>query len=151
MSADLKCPNCSSENVQSVKVAHQIGKSSVNVSGGSLGWGRNSGFTLGSHKLSGTQQNEFSQSIAPPKSPDEVFTTKVSCLGLIVIVVFTAMLSTAAKLEDNTATTLGVIFIFTFLIGQALSYSSYKKKYTRELAKWERNFICLRCGHIYTP
>lgn len=160
----MNCPNCNQYDTQKVSVAYQMGTTSIQSSTIGLAGGRigdRKGLGLGVSSSSGTQQSLFIQSIKPPEKENNygLFVGCTGCFGFIVLSIIIGII--VGNYADKYAFWSVVIIIIGFFYGFMFLYkiskdTSFKKqqaeaKWKEEIEKYEKQWICLRCGSIFIP
>jgi RNA polymerase subunit RPABC4/transcription elongation factor Spt4 len=141
---DYKCPNCKSDNIKSLPLAHSEGLSDVSLitNGAGIGLGANGiGFGLGSSSTKGTNQSRLSGMISPPTNN---FSEKLLKIAAILIII--GVISVC-----NDAIILGSIVILLAIISFGIAMSRDSNEYTVNKANWQSSYLCLRCGFIVCP
>lgn len=145
------CPRCQSEQTQKVSIAYQSGISKINTSttqGGVLvgNAGLNAG--IGEGETSGVMQTEFSKSIAPPKEQPYTFSFFISAIVFGPILVFL----TIFKIDNSVTIFLDFLLAIAAMIWAIKGIHKHNKiQYPPLMERWQRQFICLRCGTIFEP
>jgi hypothetical protein len=155
---DLHCPNCNSGDLKKISLAYQEGLQGVSTRTrlrGVMVGSDGPDLVLGRATTRGTQQTEISRVLAPP--------SKWSYLKLIgwAVVVFLSVgwivfyVNTVAKnslsvvsvpLTIYTMLSAGVFVAFILVYWKHNHYT-----YERQFGRWDRSFICQRCGAVSQP
>ncbi len=152
---DLHCPNCNSTDLKKVSLAYQEGLQRVSTRTrlrGVVVGTDGPDVVVGRATTKGTQQTEISKALTPPKkwSYLKLFGWSVLVflsVGWIVFYVntITKNSSSVSSVPLTVYTVLaGGVFVALFLIHWKHNHSSYPQQY----AKWDRSFICERCGAV---
>jgi lipid-A-disaccharide synthase-like uncharacterized protein len=152
---DLQCPNCRSTNLKKVSLTYQEGLQHVStrtrLRGVVVG---NDGpdVVVGRATTKGTHQTEISKALTPPKKWSYLKLVGWSALvflsvGWMVFYVNTIMKnsSSVASVPLTIYSVLSAgLFVVLFFLYWNHNHSVYPRQYTR----WNRSFICERCGSI---
>lgn len=122
------CPSCNAATVQRQRIAYEAGTGSIN--GTLSGVGFRGLFVAG---VSGQQQSELAGKLAPPQRAPTWFAVAFACFGLL-------LAATGKPL-------FGGIFAAIFALATAEFARQNKVLYPLRLARYERQWICLACGH----
>jgi hypothetical protein len=147
------CPNCGSTDLKKVSLVYEAGLSLIEIKsrlrGVSFG-DEGPNVIAGTAETKGIAQTQLSKRLRPPKKWS--YLKLVSWFGLallvsLIVYVHMVMASTApvssAPGEIGAAICLGA-FVFVC----AVVWRHNRLKYPREFAKWDRSFVCQRCGAI---
>ena len=137
--SEIKCPQCASDNMQRVEVAYLQGSSNIqsmsNTVGAGIGRG---GIAVGGAKTSttGASQSLLAESLSPPVKAGWWAPILMVSIGIFLIVTIAFAL-------------FGLVI---FAGGLVLAWQVHKKNknYPNALEVWRRNWICLRCGGVFT-
>ena len=148
---ELRCPQCNSSDLKKVSLAYQEGLSRVKTRSRLLGFvfGEGGpGLLVGGAATRGIQQTELSRTLKPP--------AKRSYLRLIfrsMIVTIVALGAYIVFVASNTppVTTLPLkLYVFlapvVFLVIAFAAWRHNHLVHPLEYAKWDRSFLCQRCG-----
>jgi hypothetical protein len=134
----MQCTSCKSENVQRLSVVYDQGTQNIKTTGRTYGGGYGAGGAFGgaTTHTSGTSRTNSAQKAAPP--PKQSFKWAVLCVVLAVILI-------AATDFDP----LGYLLILGggFLGWRAYQYN--KEKHPPLYERWQRSWMCNKCGIIY--
>jgi len=152
---NYECPNCKSENIQKLLVAHIAGKSKTKSSGigfgiGHSGFGNSFGVGVGVGKAE--NQTLLSQTLSPPKPVASVIKSIV-----ILIAVFFAAFPILLLLGEWAFKELPRAAVWAILIvssGLAIfvaieEWDRDSKNDHKNLNGYRESYICLRCGKIF--
>ncbi len=158
---ELKCPQCGSDNVQSLRVLYELGSTTSNsTSLGVATTGRALG--VGVAETAGKQQTLLAQRCAPSKKPE---IKNLGCVfaglwGLFAFIIVGMPISRA--LPDNAgaafltmiaAISVGIWFYHfyrtTKLPPLQEAHNKAMESYIRAMARWERSYHCSRCGESF--
>lgn len=140
---ELSCPVCRSTDVRRVSLIFKHGTSTLNLSGSTLGIGAargHLGIGVGETATSGSQQSLLAQELAPPRMRRPEDGRWLLMLGVTVSLI---------GLSGTWGGGAIVFGLFIALIGGALFKQATdwnKREYPELQARWERSFLCLRCG-----
>ena len=152
---DFRCPNCNSTDLTKLSLAYQQGISHVSgrtrlhgVVVGSDG----PDLVVGSGTTKGIQQTAASKAVAPPTKWSYIKLTGWSvllflALGWIVFYANTVATNsqTVASVPLVVYTTLAVCAFVAIVAG---FWRHNHATYPRRFAKWNRSFVCNRCGRV---
>ncbi len=139
---DLACPKCNNPDVRRFSLLHKQGSTDsvtsttgIGLSGGGLG--------IGVASSRGTNVSQLAQETAPPQQKPlgwPVFVALISVYGLMNSI-------SAAGLADS-----GGVFVVTLVVSGILIHQ--RRQHNSEvfpglMARWERSFMCLRCGEQF--
>ena len=131
MHSDFTCPNCHSENVQSLPIIYQSGTSggdSVTQTGNIIS------------VTKGVQMTNLARSVAPP-------TKKEASWG---IVVFFGVLTFFALDSGSTVFLLCSAIVLAGGIYSNIEVSNYNEKvWPAEYDTWLHSYLCHRCGNVF--
>jgi hypothetical protein len=149
-----KCPSCDSENTTKCSVAYQTGTST----GSFGGIGIDLQGDIGGFGGVSSSQTLFAQSLSPPKVPNS------NPLGLILLgiggltvllLVLQAGLSDDSDAHNNGISILiTIVGILLIIMGIFMLSTDHMRKlnlHNVALIKWERQWICMRCGTKFEP
>ncbi len=139
-----KCSKCDSNNTQSFEMAWQTGTSGGTIKAGTIGGGT-AGFGVASTSGKTSSQSLLAEQLAPPTPPTTnalaVFGLPVA--GFIVGLLQIPILGTAPVV---------LLPLVGFVGGIVISQSQIKKAmpaFEKLYARWQRSWICLKCGHAW--
>lgn len=158
----LNCPQCGSLDVQRLALVHAGGITSFHGEISSIGIGAGSnglGVGGGVSELSGSQQSNLSKIAAPPA-------TKVSgCQAKTVSLVFGwfAAFIVLSIVLSALSVPVGPGFVVAWVLASVVAIVAAKRtqlddpkvaewnrtEYPKLLARWERSFMCGRCGQVF--
>jgi hypothetical protein len=152
---DLQCPNCRSTDLKKVSLAYQEGLQHVSTRTrlrGVVVGSDGPDVVVGRATTKGTQQTEISKTLTPPKkwSYLKLFGWSVLVfLSVGWIVFYVNAITTNTSSVSSVPLTIyamlsGGIVVVLFLVYWKHNNSIYPRKY----AKWDRSFICERCGGV---
>lgn len=141
---ELKCTSCGAEDVQRLSMVYQAGTSVINTttrgSTTGVGVGRGGlGFGSASTRqtTTGTQRTQLAERAAPPARRPAVL-----------LVVLGIVLSLIGGAIGGPLLGLPVLAGFGFFAWQGFVHNSSAYPALRE--RWERSWLCHRCGDIFT-
>jgi hypothetical protein len=150
---DLRCPKCGWPHLKAAFLVHQEGLQHVKSRRCLFGFMFSSGGPtpfIGQGTTRGVQQTELSRIVRPP--------TKWSYARLVVrsaFVTFAAIVSYVVYVAASTPPVstvpmklyvFGAPIVFLFLAFSVWRHNCVE--YPRQFAKWERSFVCQRCGAV---
>ena len=142
--ADLSCPTCGSANTQKVSIAHDAGSSSSTSRGGGLTLSHRGGVGVfgGGGVTHGS--TALARKLAPPPSIEETVTGKAGSVAVVLVIGFLVVGN--VDLSTNARVIIGIVAVAViFSVFSALDTWLHGA----ERARWEKLFVCLRCGHIW--
>ncbi|HUQ82287.1 MAG TPA: hypothetical protein VM076_14140 [Gemmatimonadaceae bacterium] len=144
--SNLACTKCGSAEVRRLSLIYQEGLAIINTSsqtsGAAFGSGGGASFGSASTRTTGTQQTALSKQAAPPaKKHTILWGMAAGILGMIAlsglsdfsfsVVVFAALAALAGRMS---------------LKAKVYNAATFPELY----ARWERSFMCNRCGETFT-
>ena len=152
---DLRCPQCNNTDLKKLSLAYEEGISHVNartrlrgVVVGSAG----PDLVVGTGSTKGIQQTAASKAVAPPTRWSYIKLTGwwiLLFLAIGWIVFYTNTVTTNSRTIASVP--LAVYMALAVCIFVALCVGFWKHNhatYPRRFAKWNRSFVCNRCGTI---
>jgi hypothetical protein len=149
----LRCPDCNSSELKKVSLAHEEGLLHTTARS------RLRGFLLGENGpnpvvgraiTQGTHQSQLSVRLRPPAKWSYgklIFWSALSSFGLLVAYIHSVMASSTPASSLGVVTYLvlsPVVFLFClFLVWRHNTFF-----YPRQLERWNRSFLCDRCGAV---
>ncbi len=131
MSEKFCCPKCGSEHIQSCPVIYQSGTVGHSYTSRS-----------GNYEIdtSGTESTALAQSVAPPPQKETSW----------VAMIITGFLG-YAFLNDGGYIIGGVFALIAIACAMSSSEASEynEKQWPEEYRRWERSYMCHRCGNIF--
>jgi hypothetical protein len=152
---DLHCPNCNSTDLKKVSLAYQEGLQRVStrtrVRGVVVG-SDGPDLVVGRATTKGTQQTEISKVLTPPKKWSYGKFLGWSLVlflsvGWIVFYVNT-ITKNSSTVSSMPLTIYTVLSAGVFVLLVVLFWKHNHSTYPRQYAKWDRSFICQRCGAV---
>ena len=155
---DLQCPNCRSTDLKKASLAYQEGLQHVSTRTrlrGVVVGSDGPDVVVGRATTKGMQQTEISRVLAPP--------TKWSYIKLIgwAVVVFLSVgwivfyMNTVVKNSSSVFSvplTIYTVFSAGVFVAFVLVYWKHNHyTYERQFGRWDRSFICQRCGAVSQP
>lgn len=135
MSVNLACPSCQSDNIQRVAMAHAQSTSVVFDH-------RN--------RATGVQQMAMGVALSPPKS------RKMWWRWLITLYFVVDTIGAIPMVIIHPAAIIGLILVavlavlgYKFLVIPGRKYND--TVYAEEQARWDRAWLCSRCGAVFEP
>jgi hypothetical protein len=152
---ELQCPNCKSIDLKKVSLAYQEGLQRVNMRT------RIRGVVVGSDgpdlivsrgTTKGTQQTEISRVLAPPRRWSYLKLIGRAVLVFLSVGWIVFYVNTVAKNSSPVASvplTVYSLLSAGVFVALFLVYAKHNQStYPRQFAKWDRSFICERCGTV---
>ena len=137
----LRCPVCASEDTKSVPIVYKSGVSNIDASMVGIGVGAGGGLGIGGASTTGTSATLLAEELAPPR--------KIS------LVKWGAILGFITLFLTNMARGWEILIVFVLAVGFSFwllrrFHEINQRLYPPRLREWERSFVCLRCGHVFT-
>lgn len=162
----LACPTCNSDTVQKLAVIWSSGTSSTNSMslGGGVVFGGSVAPILGTSISHGSHQTELAKMAARPEMPPDPFGRKWIWWSLLFIFLGTPILSAIGESttsREGEPSPVGALLVLSLLFGTPyLLYKRSKEKtkkwevaarrqHAAQLAEWNRQWFCHRCGGIF--
>jgi hypothetical protein len=154
----MQCPNCKSEDLAKLSVVHSAGLSDINTRsrGRALAFGDN-GLVLGVGNLraTGTSQTQLSKLAGPPRKKPYWYVVLAWLLGFVIAGSLLADLNTFkvgahARLEQQFRWFACAYSCLAALV-LAVLWRYNHRIFPRKHERWNRSFMCRRCGEISQP
>ena len=139
----MQCEKCNSDNTQRLEVAYEGGTQNIQTTSRTtgLGFGRGGlGVGAATTSTSGKAHSLLANRAAPPSKKGykyQIF------FGFLAWLLFTA--TTAFSMWFFVS--VSVMALCAYLIFAAFQFNS--KVWPEQLAYWQSQWVCLKCGHIY--
>ena len=154
-SMDLQCPNCRSTDLKKVSLAYQEGLQHVSTSTrlrGVVVGSDGPDVVVGGATTKGIQQTEISKALSRPKKRSYLKLLGWSLLvflslGWVVFYVNTVT-NNSSSVFSLPLTVFGVLSACLFVALCFLYWNHNNSTYPRQYARWDRSFICERCGTV---
>ena len=153
----IHCPQCDSENIQSVRMIYEGGTSNITgmSQGGGVGYtpGVGATFFTGGAGISGKHVTLTAARYAPPAKKKAnikrriLFTFLIGFTQIVIVLAF----SSSPKMINIIETLLTLLFwtLAIFAIKRSASNYIYNRNILPGLYKdWEKNWVCLKCGYF---
>jgi len=150
---DLYCPNCQSAELKKLSVAYQEGRFRVDtrnrLRGVVVGEG-GPNVVVGGATSRGIEQTELSKRLSPPaKWSYKKLVLWPAIVSFIALVVYVrSVMSGPAPASSLSVPLNAVLAPAAFLSLVALFWRHNHSTYQRQYARWNRSFICERCGTV---
>ena len=152
---ELQCPNCRSTDLKKVSLAYQEGLRHVSTRTrlrGVMVGSDGPDVVVGRATTKGMQQTEISKALTPPTKWSYVKLFGWSALvflsvGWIVFYVNT-ITKNSSSVSSFPLTVFAVLSACLFVVLFFLYWNHNHSTYLRKYAKWDRSFICNRCGVV---
>jgi hypothetical protein len=150
---DLQCPNCKSSDVKKVSLAHEEGLFQTTARSRLRGFllGENGpNLVVGRAITQGTHQSQLSVRLRPPAKwsyAKLILWSALFSLGLMVVYIRSVMASATPASSVGVISCL-VLFPVVFLFCLFLVWRHNTFFYPRQLERWNRSFLCNRCGAV---
>jgi transcriptional regulator with XRE-family HTH domain len=152
---DLHCPNCDSTDLKKVSLAYQEGVSRLiartRIRGVVVG-SDGPDLVVGRATTKGTQKTDVSKALTPPKkwSYGKLFGWSLLVflsVGWLVFYVNT-ITKNSSSVSSVPLTVYTVLSAGVFVVVFLLYWKHNRSTYPREFGRWDRSFICQRCGTV---
>jgi hypothetical protein len=152
-----ECPDCGSADTAKVSVIYSTGTTRLNAVSPAIGMDAHGHVAGGVATTTGTVQSLQAQSIAPPKKPTNA---GPGCAVYVVVLVgyffLNAMLVDMGMPKDSFGQNL---FAFAAIFGGAVAVGYWASAKTKSqmpaweaaMDAWSKNWMCKRCGKVFTP
>jgi hypothetical protein len=126
--------------------------------GFTLGLGAGNHGGLGIMGLSSTDQSLLAKQMAPPVQPKLENTSGcgIAVLGISLSVFLGA--SVSAFGSSAAGATIVIVGVIATIFASHSAENRFQAEtatveatYQKELGEWEKQWVCLRCGHVFTP
>ena len=151
---DLRCPKCNSTDIKKLSLAYQQGISHVNARTrlhGVVVGSDGPDLIVGSGTTKGFQQTAISKAAAPPTRWSYKRLTGWSVLVFLAvgwIVFYTNTVTTNSESVLSVPLTLYIIVALGIFAVIVTCFWKHNAGYRLKFAKWNRSFLCERCGTI---
>lgn len=148
----IACPKCgSTEHYFKVSALYENDTSNTASKTAGVGISLSGGVGVGVGSSRGTQQTLLAARLQPPERPIKPDSTaKAIALGIVTA----ALVATLAVASWYiTAVIVGLLFGSGVLamMGNSRAYPRQLAQYHDDLARWQRQWICRRCGEVSEP
>ena len=152
---ELRCPNCRSIDIKKVSLVYQEGLQRVStrtrVRGVVVG-SDGPDVVVGRATTKGTQQTEISKTLSPPKKWSYLKLLGWSLLGFLslgwVVFYVNTITNNSSSVSSLPLTVFAVLSVCLFVALCFLYWNHNNSTYPRQYARWDRSFICERCGTV---
>jgi len=151
---DFRCPQCDSTDVKKLSLAYQEGISHVNAHTrlrGVVVGSDGPDLVVGSGTTKGIQQTAISKAAAPPTRWSYKRLVGWSVLAFLAagwIVFYTNTVTTNSESVLSVPLTLYIVVAFGIFAVIVTCFWKHNAGYAMKVAKWNRSFLCNRCGNI---
>ena len=150
---DLRCPKCGWPHLTAASLVHQEGLQHVTLRRHLLGFvffGGGPTPFIGRGTSRGVQQTELSRIVRPPAKWSYVRLVLRSILvtiaAIVSYVVYVAASTPPVSTMPMKLYVFGAPVVFVFLAFSVWLHN--RVEYPRQFARWERSFVCQRCGAV---
>ena len=152
---ELQCPNCRSTELKKVSLAYQEGLQHVSARTrlrGVVVGSDGPNIVVGRAITKGMQQTEISKALTPPAKWS--YAKLFGCSALVFLsvgwIVFyvNAITTNASSVSSVPLMIYAVLSVGLFVVLFLLYWKHNHMAYPREYARWNRSFICERCGTV---
>lgn len=152
---DLRCPKCNSTDLKKVSLAYQEGLYRSNARtrlSAALVGGSGPDLLVGRATTQTSHQSTLSKQLSPPAKWSYLKVVSWSILAFLCVgwlVFYLNAVTTNSSTVSSPPLTFFVviaaaIFVFTLFLVWKHNHSTYQERF----AKWDRSFICSRCGAV---
>jgi hypothetical protein len=152
---DMQCPNCRSTDLKKVSLAYQEGLQHVNTRTrlrGVVVGSDGPDVVVGRATTKGMQQTDISKALTPPKKWSYLRLFGWSALVFLSVGWVVFYVNTITKNSSSVSSfplTIYALVSAGVFVALFLVYSKHNQStYPRQFAKWDRSFICERCGTV---
>ena len=152
---DMRCPKCNSTDLKKVSLAYEEGlyrgEGRTRLSAALVG-GSGPDLMVGRATTDTSHQSALSKRLSPPAKWSYLKVCSWPVLAFVCIGWLVFYVNTVATNTRTVAS--GPLVLFGFIAGVAfvgllfLTWRHNYSTYQREFAKWDRSFICQRCGNV---
>jgi hypothetical protein len=152
---ELQCPNCRSTDLKKASLAYQEGLQHVStrtrLRGVVVGSDGPDVF-VGRATTKGTQQTENSKALTPPKKWSYAKLFGRSTLAFLmcgwIVFYLNTITNNSSSVSSLPLTVFALLSAFLLVVIFFLYWNHNHSTYPRKYAKWDRSFICNRCGVV---
>jgi rubredoxin len=153
MKVEFHCPICGGADTTSFQVGYAAGTNSQSLSGGGIGLD-GSIFVGGA---SGISRTALALRMAPPAKQSEFNGVAAVLLGVLMSAI--SFIGVFAVRRSDQSIMILLVLLGTFsLLAAAMGIVLYRRAarfnthaWPRLREKWSRQWMCLRCGHVFVP
>lgn len=152
---ELRCPQCNSTDLKKLSLAYQEGISHVNARTrlrGVVVGSNGPDLVVGSGTTKGIQQTAISRMVAPPRKWSYKRLVGWSVLGFLAagwIVFYANTVVTNSQTVSSVPLTVYTVLAVCAFAGAFAGFWRHNHSiYPREFARWERSYVCGRCGTV---
>jgi hypothetical protein len=152
---ELQCPNCKSTDLKKVSLAYQEGLQRVNMRTrlrGVVVGSDGPDVVVGGATTKGIQQTEISKALSPPKKWSYLKLLGWSLLVFLslgwVVFYMNTFTNNSSSVFSLPLTVFAVLSACLFVALCFLYWNHNSSTYPRQYARWDRSFICERCGTV---
>ena len=148
---ELQCPNCGSKDLKGVSLVYQEGLSRIQaksrLKGLSLG-DNGVNVIVGTAATSGIQWTELFKLRPPIKWSYARLSLSTGLMAITALVVYVHKVMAGSAVSSAPIVIVGGLGLMTFLVLLFVVWRHNQVGYPRQLAEWQRSFVCHRCGAI---
>ncbi len=154
---DLRCPNCNSSDLKKASLAYEEGltRGTSKSRFRALLFGEDGpNVVVGTAVMKGMYQTELSRALRPPKKRSYGKLLLWAGVVSVVSLIFYShtVMSSASLVSALSVVMFGVMGTVVFLSLLFMIWRHNHLVYPRRYEKWERAFLCKRCGGVsYQP
>ena len=152
----LRCPNCNSADLKKVSLAYQEGlfctAAHTRFSAGAAG-GHGPGIIIGKATTRGLHQSLLSERLSPPvkwsyRKLIRWWAVLFLSIDWIVFYVNTFVIKNFPHVLSPPVTRFALLSAATFVLLLVLFWRHNRSAYKRQYSKWDRSYLCPRCGTL---
>lgn len=137
----FRCPACKSDDTKRLPLIYEMGVSAIEA--GTIGVGASAnGLGVGGASTSGTVQTLLAEKVAPP---EKISLARWIVAAGIVFLLIANIMPAWFLVPVGIAMLAGLVWL------QRRFQDFNQNEYPNMRRKWERTFMCLRCGHQFEP
>ena len=152
---DLRCPKCNSTDLKKVSLAYQEGlyrtDARTRLSAALVG-GSGSDLLVGRATTQASHQTALSKQLSPPPKWSYLKVVSWSILAFLCVGWLVFYINTVTTNSSTVSSPLLTFFVLisaaSFALLLFLVWRHNHSTYAQEYARWDRAFICQRCGAV---
>ena len=152
---ELQCPNCKCTDLKKVSLACQEGLQHLSTRTrlrGIVVGSDGPDVVVGRATTKGMQQTDISKALTPPKKWSYLKLLGWSLLGFLslgwVVFYVNTVTNNSSSVSSLPVTVFAVLSACLFVALCFLYWNHNNSTYPRQYARWDRSFICERCGTV---
>jgi hypothetical protein len=150
---ELRCPNCGSTDLKKASLAHEEGLSRIKAKSrlrGLFFGDDGTSVLVGTAETKGIQQTELAKRLRPPKKWSYLKPIGWSAgISFVLLIVYVhSVMGSTGKVSSLSGMVATVAIGGLFLVLMFATWRHNRLAYPRQLAEWQRSFVCQRCGTV---